>query len=166
MSIPKNINWNAYNYFSGLIAKNKLAQEKGFKTFLCSGLDGFNEALGTYQKTTSFVCVSDTSDGYIELNNSPHTRRVKTVFLARRHKIDDMSARETAMDVLRELFRQLMTRFLKEKNRLENNHLYIDSQIRFNEISRYFYNGCACAYFQITLDTYTNLMENGEEWND
>lgn len=166
MSIPKNINWNAYNYFDALIKKNKLAQEKGFKTFVCSGLEGFNDALQTYQKTTSFLCVDDLSDGYIELNNSPHTRRVKMIFLARRHKVDDMAARNQAMELLRELFRQLMSKFLLEKTRIEQNLLYVNSQIRFNEINRYFMNGCACAYFSITIDTYTNLMVNKDEWDD
>ncbi len=164
MATPKNINWSAFDYFSSLLAHNKLAQEKGFKCFRCSGLDGFNDALTAYQRTMSMMCVNDVSEGYIELDNSPHTRRVKTIFLARRHKVDDMNARDAAMDVLRELFRQLMSRFLKERNRLEQKLLYINSQIRFNEISRYFYNGCACAYFQITIDTYTDLRENAEEW--
>ena len=33
------------------------------------------------QSATAFVAVSDIAQGYTEINNTPHTRRVKTVFL-------------------------------------------------------------------------------------
>ena len=46
--------------------------------------------------------------GYTELNTTPHTRRVKAVFLAMRHALDDMEARQECMDIMRELFRQFM----------------------------------------------------------
>ncbi|MBQ0062995.1 MAG: hypothetical protein KBS94_03070 [Prevotella sp.] len=32
------------------------------------------------------------------------------------------------------------------------------------EIDRYFFSGCACAYFQIATDVYTDLRYNQEEW--
>lgn len=70
-----------------------------------SGLEGFEEALHIMQNNTAFVCVSDIAQGFTELNNSPHTRRVKTVFLAMRHGLDDMVARQVCMDIMRELFR-------------------------------------------------------------
>ena len=40
----------------------------------------FEEAVNEAQTQTAFVCVSDIADGYTELNNTPRTRRVKTVF--------------------------------------------------------------------------------------
>ena len=89
---PKGI-WDASEYFGHLAATNRLAKAKGFAFCRVSGLDGFEEALAHMQRTTAFICVSDIANGYTELNNTPHTRRVKTVFLAMRHKIDDMAAR-------------------------------------------------------------------------
>ncbi len=43
--------------------------------------------------------------------------------------------------------------------------LYLDPKISFQEIDRYFFTGCACAYFQIATDTYTNLCYDKGEWD-
>ena len=173
--------WDASEYFEHLTATNRLAKSERFTFCQVSGLDGFEEALAHMQRTTAFVCVSDIANGFTELNNTPHTRRVKTVFLAKRHKIDDMAARtrcmETlriddmaartrCMETLRELFRQYMSLLILEKTKLEQHCIYLDPRISFNEIDRYFFSGCACAYFQIAVDVYTDLRYNEDEWTD
>ena len=89
--------WDASEYFEQLTATNRLAKGEHFTFCQVSGLDGFEEALAHMQRTTAFVCVSDIANGFTELNNTPHTRRVKTVFLAKRHKIDDMAAPARAL---------------------------------------------------------------------
>ena len=104
------------------------------------------------QQSLAFVCVSDISNGFTELNNTPRTRRIKTVFMAMRHKIDDMKARNTCMETMRELFRQFMSLLILEKTKLEQQCIYLDPRISFNEIDRYFFSGCACAYFQIAVE--------------
>lgn len=161
----KNFNWDAVTYFRELTETNKLAHQHGFKFCVVSSLSGFEEALMNIQDTTAFVCVSDLSDGWTNIDNTPHTRRMKTVFLAMRHAAEDMTARAHCMEILRELFRQFMTHFIKEKTRLENGFIYPDPKISFKEIERYFFSGCACAYFQIAIDTYTNLEFDENEWN-
>ena len=156
--------WNATAFFQHLTATNRLAKSEHFTFCRVSGLDGFEEALAHMQRTTAFVCVSDIANGFTELNNTPHTRRVKTVFLAKRHKIDDMAARTRCMETLRELFRQYMSLLILEKTKLEQHCIYLDPRISFNEIDRYFFSGCACAYFQIAVDVYTDLRYNADEW--
>lgn len=101
-------------------------------------MEGFEEALAQMQTASAFVCVSDIADGYTELNNTPRTRRVKTVFLAMRHAAEDMEARSECMETMRELFRQFASQLILEKTRLEENCIYIDPRITFNEIDRYF----------------------------
>ena len=157
--------WDAAKFFEELTATNKLAQQEQFVFCRVSGLDGFEEAVNQAQTQRAFVCVSDIADGYTELNNSPRTRRVKTVFFAMRHAAEDMSARAECMEIMRELFRQFMSRLLPEKVRLEQNCIYLDHRISFNEIDRYFFNGAAGAYFQIAVDVYTDLRYNKDEWN-
>lgn len=157
--------WDAAKSFEELTATNKLAQQEQFVFCRVSGLDGFEEAVNQAQTQRAFVCVSDIADGYTELNNSPRTRRVKTVFFAMRHAAEDMSARAECMEIMRELFRQFMSRLLPEKVRLEQNCIYLDPRISFNEIDRYFFNGAAGAYFQIAVDVYTDLRYNKDEWN-
>ena len=156
--------WNAAPFFQTLTSTNKFAIEKEFTFAKVSGLDGFEEALQQLQSATAIVAVSDISQGYIEVNNSPHTRRVKTVFLAMRHALGDMTARQACMDSMRELFRQFMSKLILEKTRLEQNSIYLDPRITFQEIDQYFFSGCACAYFQIAVDTYTDLRYDPTEW--
>ena len=164
--IPNNpsFSWNATAFFEDLTKRNKLAQKKGFTFCRVSGLDGFEELLGKIMTKTAFVCVSDISQGFTDINNTPHTRRVKTVFLAMRHAIDDMKARERCMNTMRELFRQFMSVLIMEQTRLQEHSIYVDPRISFQEIDRYFLSGCACAYFQIGVETYTDLQYNTEEW--
>lgn len=156
--------WDAAAFFENLCATNRLAQSEGFAFCRVSGLDGFEEAVNEAQTQTAFVCVSDIADGYTELNNTPRTRRVKTVFFAMRHAAEDMEARAGCMETMRELFRQFMSRLLPEKVRLEQNCIYLDPRITFNEIDGYFFNGAAGAYFTIAVDCFTDLRYREEEW--
>ena len=162
--IHKNINWDAVAFFEHLTKTNKLAQKEGFLFCRVSGLEGFEECIHALQSTANFIAVSDIAQGYTELNITPHTRRVKTVFLAMRHALDDMQARQQCMDIMRELFRQFMSVLIQEKTRVEEEHIYLDPRISFQEIDRYFLSGCACTYFQIATDIYTDLRFNAEEW--
>ena len=167
-SVPNNdtFNWDATSFFEGLTKRNKFARSKRFTFCRVSGLDGFEEALAKMLTKSAFVCVSDISQGFTDINNTPHTRRVKTVFLAMRHAIDNMEARQSCMDMMRELFRQFMSVLIMEQTKLQEHSIYIDPRISFQEIDRYFFSGCACAYFQIGVDTYTDLQYNGEEWTE
>lgn len=157
-------NWDATQFFEELLAKNKLAKANNFTFCQVSGLEGFEEALHTLQSSTAFCCVSDISDGYMELHNTPRSRRIKTVFLAMRHAVDDMDARNECMETMRELFRQLMSVLILEKTKLEQSCIYLDPRISFNEVDRYFFSGCACAYFTIAVDRFTDLRYREEEW--
>ena len=159
-------NWDATSFFEGLTKLNKFAKSKKFTFCRVSGLDGFEEALAKMLTKTAFVCVSDISQGFTDINNTPHTRRVKTVFLAMRHAVDNMEARQSCMDMMRELFRQFMSVLILEQTKLQEHSIYIDPRISFQEIDRYFFSGCACAYFQIAVDTYTDLQFNSEEWTE
>lgn len=156
--------WNASGFFQALTRANKFCRDMDFKFCPVSGLDGLEQAL-QLQQANNFVFMSDTSDGYIELNNTPKTRRVKTVFLAMRHKVDDLYAREACLNIMREIFRQFMSRLIPEKVRLENNFIFIDDRITFHEIDRYFFTGCACAFFQVSVDIFTDLRLNDAEWD-
>ena len=33
-------------------------------------------------------------------------------------------------------------------------------------MNEYFFSGCACAYFQIAVDTFTDLRYSADEWNN
>lgn len=157
-------NWDAAAFFARLTAQNKLAASLGFRFARVSSLEGFLAHISKGLSVTASVAVSDTSSGGIDLNNSPHTRRVKTVFLFMRHKADDAEARQRCLDRMNELFRQFMSVLIQEKTHLRENSIYLDDRISFTEIDKYFYTGGACAFFQIAVDTFTDLQYNPEEW--
>ena len=77
-----------------------------------------------------------------------------------------MAARSECMETMRELFRQFMSRLILEKVKLEQNCIYLDPRISFNEIDRYFFNGAAGAYFQMAVDVFTDLRYNADEWSE
>lgn len=158
--------WDATSFFRSLTEKSVIAQSHAFTFCRVSGLEGFEEALQRMQSHKAFVCVSEISQGYTELCDTPHTRRVTTVFLAMRHKIDDMAARQSAMDNISALFQSFMSVLLREKTKLEQGCLYLDSRISYHEIDSYFFSGCACAYFQIAVDTYNDLTYQEDEWTE
>lgn len=157
--------WDALNFFRKLSETNKLAISKNFKFCIVSGLNGLEEAVQNAQYADNFICISEISDGYMEINNTPRTRRIITVFLAMKHRAEDMSARAACMDTMRELFRQFMSLLMLEKVKLEQNCIYIDSRISFNEIDRYFFTGGAGAFFQIAYDVFTDLRFNEDDWS-
>lgn len=163
-NIDKNYNWDAVTFFSDLLQNNVLAKQKEYRFARVSGLQGLEEYIAQAQTAKAALCVSDIAPGYTELNNTPHTRRVVTVFLMKRHRLDDMVARQACMDEMRELFRQMMSAMFKEKTRLEQGILYFDPRVQFTEIERYFAMGSACAYFQVAYEVYTNLVYRAEEW--
>lgn len=156
--------WDAIKFFKNLTEHNKLALKENFCFCQISGLDGLEELLDQMQNKTAFVCVSDVDNGYITLENTPKTRRVKTIFLAMRHAVDNMAARSECLDKMRELFRQYMTKIIMERTCLEQNNIFIDPRISFTEINQYFAIGCACAYFQLAVDIYTDLRFKADDW--
>ena len=165
MENEKVFNWDAETFFRILTRANKLAQENNFKYCRVSGLQGFEEVLASAQSDTAFVAVQTEDDGYMSLVNSPHTRRVKTVYLAMRYPINRLDLRSSCFSIMQELFRQFMSKLLMEKTRLRENHIFLDERIQFSEIEQFFAEGCACAYFNIATDVYTDLRYNEDEWN-
>ena len=157
-------NWDAAAFFERLTKSNKLANEKNFRFQSVSSLEGFHTLISQTISMKACVAVSDTSEGGTEMNNTPHTRRVKTVFLFMRHAADRMDLRQNCLDTMNELFRQFLSVLIKEKTRLSEDCIYIDPYIKFTEIDKYFYSGGACAFFQIAIDTFTDLSYNPDEW--
>ncbi len=158
------LNWDAAAFFKRLTESNKFAIDHGYRFHPVSGLEGFHGALSNLLNTKAFVCVSDTSDGGLDLDNVPHSSRIKTVFMAFRHKAADETSRNKAMENMRELFRQFMSVLMQEKVRIEDEDIHIDSRIAFKEVEQYFYTGAACAFYQIKTTTYPELSYNPDEW--
>lgn len=155
--------WSALAFFSFLARHNKKVRELDFQVCEVSGLEGFENALQR-NDACNLICISDVSDGFTELSTTPHSHRIKSVFFAMRHPVDDMRRRSECFAVMREIFRQFMSVLIREKVKLEESHIYLDSRIAFTEIERYFFTGAACSYFTVAVDVVTDLRLNPDEW--
>lgn len=160
------MNFDAISFFKRLTETNRLAIKHGFRFRVVSGIDDFGDALDTMQELYPLVCVSDTSDGEIDLDNSPATSNIKTVFMFMPHGIleDWMEARRRCFLIMREIFRQFLSVLIRERSRLRLDALYIDRSIHFTEMDRYFFSGGACAYFNIMVSQPTDLILRQDEW--
>ena len=164
MTAQLNGRWDAAAFFEVLTATNRLAQSEGFTFCRVSGLDGFEEAVNQAQTASAFVCVSDIADGYMEMNNTPRTRRIKAVFFAMRHTAEDMAARAGCRGIMLGLLRQVVARRRPEEVLVVSGCSGLVPRRSFNEIDRYFFSGAAGAYFQIAVDVFTDLRYNPDEW--
>lgn len=160
--------FDAISFFRHLTNTNRLARKHGFRFKVVSGIDDFGDALDTMQEQYPLVCVSDTSEGEIDIDNSPGTSCIKTVFLFMPHGILEgwMEARQRCFSIMRELFRQFLSVLIRERTRLRLDALYIDRTVHFTELDRYFFSGGACAYFNIMVSQPTSLILNPDEWTD
>lgn len=161
---PTTFNWDAASFFRRLTESNKFAADCGFIFHAVSSLEGFHTLISQSTSLKACVAVSDTSEGGIVMNNSPHTRRVKTVFLFMRHAVDRQDLRQACLEKMNELFRQFMSVLIQEKTRLSENCIYLDDRVTFTEIDKYFFTHGACAFFQIAVDTFTDISFNPDEW--
>lgn len=159
--------WNAGAYFSRLLKINKLALSRGFVFCDVSGLQGLEDMLHLVKSSPNIFAVSDISDGYAAIGaSSPRTRRVKTCFIAMRHRESDMKARLERLCVMRELFRQLISVLSHDTSMLYHHHIAVDPRIQFSEIDAYFLSGYACAYFQIAVDYPLDICIAENEWTE
>ena len=161
--------WSAVSFFSRLTAKNKLARQHNFTIAEVSGLQGFLDAISQAQTCPNVIAIDDTSDGYSDIANSPHSRMIKTIYTAMRHTPGDPKARRECLAIMHENSmvpnkQAYINVIIREKTRLEEDMIYLDSRISFSEMDKYFCTGQACAFFQLTIDTDTNLVYNPDEW--
>lgn len=157
--------WNAVAFFKNLTATNKLCVEKGFKCVEVSGMEGMEDAIRSMQSTPNFVIVTENAAGQTELTNHPRHSAVRTVFLAMRHKEEDMAARHRCMDTMRTIFRQFCSVLIQENVRLQNENIqYIDTVIRLQEVSKYLIPGTAICMFELGVITFVDLSYNADEW--
>lgn len=156
--------FDSVGFFKRCTEESKLAKSLGFGFARVSGLESFEDALKSLTIYPALVCATDSSDGYLQFSNSPHERRVHTVFLAMRHAEGDMEARQRCLDTLRVLFRQFVSRIIRERDRIELGCQAIDEKITFQEVDRWFFPGCACAYFNIAVTEWESIFFDERQW--
>jgi hypothetical protein len=145
-----------------------LARKSGFYPCACSGIDSLEELLENFRKQPSFFAVDDTNDGVTERRSGGFfKKRTFTVFLLHRYEFGNMADRERALSVCRELFRQIHSRLLVDKEKFDNNLIYMNTDNVFSrELGQYFINGCTGLYFMFDVSEPLDLIFDKDEWED
>ena len=160
--------FDAIGYFKKLCLANKLAVTYEFHPCTCSGIHSLQEVLQEFRYHSAFFAVDDTNDGVTEKRSGGYfKKRTFTVFLLKSYRIDDMDDRQKSLDVCRQLFRQIHSRLIRDKENLDNELVYLDTEkILSRELGRYFINGCTGLYFMAEVSEPTNLCYNEQEWTE
>lgn len=154
-------------YFSKLCKMNKLAQKEEFYPCVCTGIDNLEGLLEEFRRVSAFMAIEDTNDGSTERRSGGFFRkRVFTIFLLKRYTYDDMEDRAKALDICRQLFRQIHSRLLQAKESEDDLQYMNVEQIYSRELSRYFLSGCTGLYFMVEVSEPINLVYNTAEWDE
>lgn len=165
-SMETNKLFDAISYFKGMAEKNKLAKCMGFHPCTCSGINSLEEVLANFRTKSAFLAVDDTNDGVTERRSGGFfKKRTFTVFLLKQYRYDDMSDRQDALDICRQIYRQIHSRLLKDKERMNDSLVYLNvDNIYTRELGEYFISGCTGLYFMIDVSEPINLMYDEHEW--
>lgn len=158
--------FDAISYFKGMAEKNKLAKMCGFHPCTCSGINSLEEVLANFRTKSAFLAVDDTNDGVTERRSGGFfKKRTFTVFLLKQYRYDDMSDRQDALDICRQVYRQIHSRLLKDKERMNDSLVYLNvDNLYTRELGEYFISGCTGLYFMIDVSEPINLMYDEHEW--
>ena len=131
--------FDAIGYFTKLCTANKLAVQHEFHPCACSGINSLQEVLDEFRFHSAFFAVDDTNDGVTEQRSGGYfKKRTFTVFILKSYTIDDMADRQASLDVCRQLFRQVHSRLIRDKEDLNNELIYLNTE---NVFSRELGNG-------------------------
>lgn len=155
------------NYLAELCKRNKLCKANDFHFCTCTGIDGLEGVLTSFQKKKAFLVVDEVTTGQMVRHGGAwFQRRTITVFLLHRCAYGNEVDRIEKLSLCRELLRQLTSRFILDEENLNNELIYLQTDnIPTTEIGAHFASGCTGLYFLINVDEPTDVAYNAEEWD-
>lgn len=161
--------FDGVNYLLSLARANRLASENEYKVSLCSDLHSIEPMMADYQTTANFLMVMDAVDGAM-VGGRPgwFNRRVYTVAIIARYQWDDLSDRNQKLAICREIYRQMLTRLIVERENFEYHEdkpvfLRTDN-MQYREMEPYAMAGATGVVFTLRIDEPTNLEYNTADW--
>ncbi len=167
IKIPEGVaGFDAMAYFKDLTEHNRTAVDSGFFPCACSGPMSLEGLLTNMKGHSRFVAIDDTNEGTVIENSGGFFKRVTvTVWILSKYKFNDMNDRENQLKLCRKVFRQFMSRILKDKYRWEMDFTYLlDRSIDTREIGRYFINGLTGVEFMLDIQQPFDLVYDEREW--
>lgn len=160
----KPFDWDSY--IGEVVAGNKLAMRHNFVMTTCSGIGYLQGLLQQFRTASNFVCTTDTCEESTYLHSGGwFKRRLFITFILMRFNPRTMNDQADKMNIVRELFRQMLSRFVIDSERLGVNQNFINLRnIQSKELGGTFLNSCTGLYFQTYMDEPIDLCYNIEEW--
>lgn len=160
--------FDAIGYFKNMCNRNRLAKAHNFYPCVCSGINSLEEVLENFRRQSAFFAVDDTNDGVTERRSGGYfKKRTFTIFIMKRYTFNDMEDRQKALDICRQLARQIHSRMLLDGEDLTNDLIYLNTDnVYSRELGEYFINGCTGLYFMIDVSEPIDLSYNENEWEN
>lgn len=160
--------FDIFAYFKEIGAKNKLANEKEFKTVFCSGPESIEGVMQDFTRVSNFIMVDDTSaQNTFSTGVTYFKKDVYTVFVIAAYRYDDMSDREQKLNLCRRIFRQIHSKMLHDKETRKYgdllDFLHVE-RIYAKEIGRYAMNGVTGLYFMVENEQPIEIEYDDTEW--
>lgn len=165
----ENSSFDAIAYFYALTERNKLAQEKGFVPVTISNTDNLEGLMEEYRDNDRFVAVTDTNSGNLSSPDGAYgfsKRRAYTVFILSAYEYGNMQSRQEELELCRELFRQFVSRILRDKYLYDEKQMYFDTHaIPNQELGRYYLSGVAGLHFTLYVQEPVDLQYEENQWS-
>lgn len=155
-------------YFSRIVQGNRLARQNGFRFGTCTGIEGMESVISSWNNTHSFILSDDVTTGETYQNAGGwFQRRTYTVFILRKAHLGKEKGRQRSLDICRELMRQLQSRLLRDQYPLSSEFTYLRlDNMPATEISQFTLSGVTGVYFMVSVDEPLNLLYDEKEWDD
>lgn len=165
----ENSSFDAVAYFYALTERNKLAQEKGFVPVTISSTDNLEGLMEEYRDNDRFVAITDTNSGNLSSPDGAYgfsKRRAYTVFILSAYEYGNMQSRQEELELCRELFRQFVSRILRDKYLYDEKQMYFDTHaIPNQELGRYYLSGVAGLHFTLYVQEPVDLQYEENQWS-
>lgn len=159
------MNFDAFDYFSGLCNKLKKTKDNGYYPCKVSGIAAMEEVINAYKTQKAYFAIDDTNDGYTykSTGGGYFDKKQYIVFILRKFALNNMDQQKEYLQECRDIYKSVCKKLIKDKT--AGKFLYLNTdRIPFYEIEGYGIAGCTGLYFIITVDEPTNLCYDTNEW--
>ena len=156
---------DAKTYFDGLCSA--LAETKNDFLFgQISDARFMEDLISGSKRDKNFFMLDDTEDGTtVHKGGAYFERRTYTIYLLSKYEFNDMTDRRTKLQVIRTIYRKLLSKLIKDHSEQANEIEYMNLPIRFYEIPGYYMGGTCGIWFNILLDEPVELIYNEDDWD-
>lgn len=158
--------FDCYPYFEKVHARLKALDT--FKFCRVSDKNTLEDLVSNSRTSNAFFCVDDTEDGQIvPVAGGYVERRVYFVWILKKYHSkgsSSMISLDEAMNSCREIYRDIVSRLITDRDKLRSGLTYMSDRFPFWEIPLMLFPETAGIYFSITVDTPLCLCINPDKW--